>query len=111
MLLSSELFLRDAVLELSERAAELAPQSFNSDAYTCEVVFSSGAGVERSDRLGRFTEVLSMERDAVDLSQFIGAPVLDGHQPQFRPRRLRHGFRRSHRKWPRPRHGATEPGR
>ena len=80
MLLSSELFVRDAVLELSERAAELAPQSFNSDAFTCEVVFSSGAGVERSDRLGRYLEILDMSPASVDLGAFVGGPVLDGHQ-------------------------------
>ncbi|MGA7237323.1 MAG: hypothetical protein WBY44_16680, partial [Bryobacteraceae bacterium] len=73
------LFTRDAVLELSERAAELAPSSFNPATYTVDVIFSSGAAVERSDLQGRFLEVLEMTSAAADLSEFIGAPVLDAH--------------------------------
>ena len=72
-------FTRDAVLELSERAAELAPSSFNAERYTVDVIFSSGAAVERSDLQGRFLEVLEMSASAADLSEFIGAPVLDAH--------------------------------
>ena len=74
-----EFFTRDAVLELSERAAELAPSSFNAERYTVDVIFSSGAAVERSDLQGRFMEVLEMTSAAADLSEFIGAPVLDAH--------------------------------
>ena len=70
---------RDAVLELSERAAELAPSSFNPATYTVDVIFSSGAAVERTDLQGRFMEVLEMTSAAADLSEFIGAPVLDAH--------------------------------
>ena len=47
-----ELSPRDAVLELSERAAGLAPSSFNAERYTVDVIFSSGAAVERSDLQG-----------------------------------------------------------
>jgi hypothetical protein len=81
MLLSHErpLFLRDAALALTERAAELAPASFNAENFTVDVVFSAGSPVQRSDRLGQYTEVLDMTREAVDLSEFIGAPVLDAH--------------------------------
>ena len=39
----------------------------------------SGAAVERSDLQGRFLEVLEMTSAAADLSEFIGAPVLDAH--------------------------------
>ena len=74
-----EFFTRDAVLELSERAAELAPASFNAERYTVDVIFSSGAAVERSDLQGRFLEVLEMSASAADLSEFVGAPVLDAH--------------------------------
>ena len=76
---SDQFFTRDAVLELSERAAELAPSSFNAERYTVDVIFSSGAAVERSDLQGRFIEVLEMTSAAADLSEFIGAPVLDAH--------------------------------
>jgi hypothetical protein len=72
-------FTRDAVLELSERAAELAPSSFNAERYTVDVIFSSGAAVERTDLQGRFLEVLEMSASAADLSEFVGAPVLDAH--------------------------------
>ena len=75
----TQFFTRDAVLELSERAAELAPSSFNAERYTVDVIFSSGAAVERSDLQGRFLEVLEMTSAAADLSEFIGAPVLDAH--------------------------------
>ncbi len=74
-----QVFTRDAVLELSERAAELAPSSFNAERYTVDVIFSSGAAVERSDLQGRYLEVLEMSAGAADLSEFIGAPVLDAH--------------------------------
>jgi hypothetical protein len=78
MHLSTE-FTRDAVLDLVERAAELAPSSFNAERYTVDCVFSSGAAVERSDLQGRFLEVLEMTSAAADLSEFIGCPVLDAH--------------------------------
>ena len=74
-----DLLTRDAVLELSERAAELAPSSFNPATYTVDCVFSSGSAVERNDLQGRFLEVLEMTSAAADLSEFIGAPVLDAH--------------------------------
>ena len=75
----ADLITRDAVLELTERAAELAPSSFNPATYTVDVIFSSGAAVERTDLQGRFMEVLEMTSAAADLSEFIGAPVLDAH--------------------------------
>ncbi len=48
--IGAKVFTRDAVLELSERAAELAPSSFNAERYTVDVIFSSGAG-RRAQRL------------------------------------------------------------
>ncbi len=62
-------FTRDAVLELSERAAELAPSSFNPATYTVDCVFSSGSAVERNDLQGRLLEVLVMTFAAADLSE------------------------------------------
>jgi hypothetical protein len=59
------------------RAAALTPQTFNPDALTVDAVFASGTPVPRRDMLGRYNEVLSMEPSAADLSQFVGAPLLD----------------------------------
>jgi hypothetical protein len=72
-------FTRDAVLDLVERSAELAPSTFSAENFTVDVIFSSGAAVERSDLQGRFLEVLEMTASAADLSEFVGGPVLDAH--------------------------------
>jgi HK97 family phage prohead protease len=61
------------------RAAALTPQTFNPDALTVDAVFASGTPVARRDMLGRYNEVLSMDPAAADLSEFIGAPLLDSH--------------------------------
>ncbi|MDR6955247.1 hypothetical protein J2X65_004626 [Ancylobacter sp. 3268] len=59
------------------RRAPLAATSWNPDERTFEVVFSTGATVERQDARGVFLERLSL---AQDWSAFIGAPVLNSHR-------------------------------
>lgn len=60
--------------------ARFAPTSFDADARTVEVVWSTGANVARRDRQGDFIEQLDMSPDAVDLSRLAaGAPVLNSH--------------------------------
>jgi len=66
-------------IELLSRAAAFQPSSYNPDRRTVDVVFSTGADVQRADFEGQYIERLSMERDAVDLSELIGGPVLDNH--------------------------------
>ena len=60
------------------RAATLAPDSYNPEARTVEAVISSFADVTRRDSRGDYIERLSAE--GLDLSQLIGAPLLDGHR-------------------------------
>lgn len=58
-------------------------RSFNRDALTVEVVFSTGAEVRRYDWWDDeyFIEVLDMSPDAVDLTRLnAGAPVLNSHR-------------------------------
>jgi len=60
--------------------ARFAPTSFDAEQRTVEVVWSTGAEVRRRDWDGEFTEQLSMDADAVDLSRLAaGAPVLNSH--------------------------------
>ncbi|MCA3572322.1 MAG: peptidase U35 [Aestuariivirga sp.] len=59
------------------RRAPLTPQSWNADERTLEVVFSTGAPVERFDARGVFEERLSLDQD---WSGFRGAPVLNAHR-------------------------------
>jgi phage head maturation protease len=60
--------------------ARFAPSSFDAEQRTVEVVWSTGADVRRRDWDGEYTEQLSMEADAVDLSRLeAGAPVLNSH--------------------------------
>jgi phage head maturation protease len=60
--------------------ARFAPTSFDADARTVEVVWSTGASVRRRDWDGEFIEELAMTPDAVDLSRLsAGAPVLAAH--------------------------------
>ncbi len=66
--------------DLLTRRAELAPASINDEARTVEVVWSTGAPVQRRDSAGPFTEVLSLDPSHVDTSALIGASVLDGHR-------------------------------
>lgn len=68
-------------------ASEQTPiGKIDADARTVEVVFSTGAAVRRArwsgwDTLVPFDEILTVSRDAVDLSRLNGgaAPVLDSH--------------------------------
>lgn len=59
------------------RAATLAPTTFDPEARTVEVVFTTGAAVARRDARGAYVETLPV--DAADLSRLVGAPVLDAH--------------------------------
>jgi phage head maturation protease/phage major head subunit gpT-like protein len=60
--------------------ARFAPSSYNDEQRTVEVVWSTGADVRRRDWDGEFTEQLSMDAGAVDLSRLAaGAPVLNSH--------------------------------
>lgn len=62
---------------LLTRAAPLAATSWDPGARTLEVVFSTGATVERADARGPYNERLSLDQD---WSAFIGAPVLNAHR-------------------------------
>ncbi|BAQ44252.1 prohead protease/major capsid protein fusion protein [Methylobacterium aquaticum] len=62
---------------LLTRAAPLAATSWDPTARTLEVVFSTGATVERADARGPYNERLSLDQD---WAPFIGAPVLNAHR-------------------------------
>jgi hypothetical protein len=65
------------------REASFAPATFDAEARTVEVVFTTGADVERRDFWTgeRWIERLEVSEQAVDLSRLnAGAPVLDSHQ-------------------------------
>lgn len=62
--------------------AAVTPRSWNAETRTVEVIFSTGAPVQRYDWMsGRsYMEVLEVSEDAVDLQRLnAGAPVLDTH--------------------------------
>lgn len=64
------------------RAAQIEPSSFNAEARTVDVVFTTGAIVRRYDwmRARYFDEELVVSEDAVDLSRMrSGASVLNTH--------------------------------
>lgn len=65
--------------EIITRAATFEPSTFNTEKRTVDVVFSTGAPVRRYDFEGAYMERLSMTPEAVDLSGFSGAPVLNSH--------------------------------
>ncbi len=65
--------------DLLTRAATFAPQSFNRDQRSVQVIFSTGAPVLRYDFEGPYTERLSLDAEAVDLNGLRNAPVLDTH--------------------------------
>lgn len=62
------------------RRADFRPQSADPEALTAELIWSTGADVERRDKVGVYVERLRMEPDAVDLSRLRGAPLLNAHQ-------------------------------
>lgn len=68
-------------LEAGQMQARFQPQSFNEEARTVEVVFTTGATVKRSSFFrGPFFEELSTKRGAINLERLNnGAPVLDNH--------------------------------
>ena len=66
--------------EIMIRSADLTPQTANPETRSVEVIWSTGAGVRRRDRMGDYIERLSLEPSAVDLSRLIGASVLDAHR-------------------------------
>lgn len=62
--------------DLLERRAPLAASTWNAEARTFEVVFSTGAPVERYDARGAYTEFLAVE----GFGGAEGAPFLDHHR-------------------------------
>jgi hypothetical protein len=71
--------MRKSNKQLLTRAATFAPSTFNADKRTVQVTWSTGAPVQRMDFEGPFLERLSLEPEAVDLSELRGAPVLNSH--------------------------------
>ena len=66
-----------APAEIITRRAPLAATSWNAEARTLEVIFSTGADVERFDARGAYVERLDLNQD---WAAFIGAPVLNAHR-------------------------------
>lgn len=66
--------------DLLMRSASIAPASFNAEARTVEVIWTTGAAVNRRDTRGAYREVLSTDPGHVHLGHLRGAPVLDDHQ-------------------------------
>jgi hypothetical protein len=65
--------------KLFTRAAAFSPATFDASKRTVQVVWSTGAPVQRYDFEGPFTERLDLSPEAVDLSELRGAPVLNSH--------------------------------
>lgn len=65
--------------DILQRRLQLAPSTFNREAGTVEAVLSSGAGVQRRDARGAFTERLSVAAGAVALHT-PRLPILDSHR-------------------------------
>lgn len=70
-------------LPVQTRQARFLPNTYNADARTIEVVWSTGAKVRRFDwlRERQYDEELSMEPSAIDMTRLNSgaAPVLDSH--------------------------------
>ncbi|WP_321470125.1 hypothetical protein [uncultured Paludibaculum sp.] len=64
---------------LLTRAATFEPSTFDAERNSVQVVFSTGADVQRNDFEGPFIERLAMTPEAVNLTELIGAPVLNAH--------------------------------
>lgn len=62
------------------RRADFYPSSCDAAALTADLVWSTGADVERRDKVGSYLERLRMDAAAVDLSRLRGAPLLNAHQ-------------------------------
>ena len=67
----------DDAADILLRDAPLAARSWNATERTFEVVFSTGAGVERVDHRGAYIERLDLNQD---WTGFRGAPVLNSHK-------------------------------
>ena len=67
-------------LEILTRAASVAPASINDETRTAEVIWSTGARVERRGWDGPFIEILSLSPAHVNLERLRGGAVLDTHQ-------------------------------
>jgi hypothetical protein len=65
--------------KLLTRQATLTPATFNAERRSVQVIWSTGAPVQRYDFEGPFTERLDMSPEAVDLSELRGAPLLNSH--------------------------------
>src|SRR2546425_12802381 len=68
--------------DLLIRRATLEPTTIDEAARTVEVVWSTGAGVRRRDAAGLYEERLSLDPAHVDLTRFVGAPVLNAHRQE-----------------------------
>ena len=69
--------------QLHSRAATFTPSTWDPEARTVELIFTTGADVERRDWWTgqRFIERLDVTPDAVDLSRLnAGGPLLNAHQ-------------------------------
>jgi hypothetical protein len=75
--MNPNLMLREAPA-FSRRDALARPASFDPTARTIEVIFATGAGVQRTDERGQYLEILSL--DGADLAALRGGSVLDAHQ-------------------------------
>jgi hypothetical protein len=68
--------------DLFIRRASLEPTTIDETARTVDVVWSTGAAVRRRDGAGLFEERLSLDPAHVDLTRFVGAPVLNAHRQE-----------------------------
>lgn len=66
-------------IELLTRNAAIQPTTFDADARTVRVIWSTGAAVNRRDTQGPFSEVLSLDPAHVRLDRLRGASVLNTH--------------------------------
>jgi hypothetical protein len=62
------------------RAHDAQPRTLDAQARSVEVIFTTGAPVQRRDFEGPFSEVLSLDPSAVNLSRVRGMPVLNAHR-------------------------------
>ena len=65
---------------LLARFANLAAASLDENARTIEAVVATESGVARYSYSGEFQEKLKIDANAIDLTRFIGAPVLNSHR-------------------------------
>ena len=63
--------------ELHTRRAAFVPATADDDARTVDVVWSTGAPVNRRDAAGEYVERLSLDPRHVNVAGLVGAPLLD----------------------------------